>query len=80
MENQILKLLGRKKYLPSNIPELLEQLKLQPSEQQNLQRVLKELEKSGQVASIKGTRLSHARPTWGVRDRDLCSQYRHGDE
>ncbi len=56
MENQILKLLGRKKYLPSNIPELLEQLKLQPSEQQNLQRVLKELEKSGQVASIKGNR------------------------
>ncbi len=56
MENQILKLLGRKNYLPSNIPELLEQLKLQPNEQQNLQRVLKDLEKSGQVASIKGNR------------------------
>lgn len=56
MEEQILKLLGRKRYLPSNIPELLKQLKLPASEQQSLQRSLKELERTGQVARIKGNR------------------------
>lgn len=56
MEDQILKLLGRKNYLPSNIPELLKGLKLPPNEQQNLQRSLRELERLGKVARIKGNR------------------------
>ncbi len=56
MEEQILKLLGRKRYLPSNVPELLKGLKLQPSDQQRLQESLKELERGGQIARIKGNR------------------------
>ncbi|MAS93523.1 MAG: ribonuclease R [Verrucomicrobiales bacterium] len=56
MEDKILKLLGRKNYLPSNIPELLKGLKLPPNEQQNLQRSLRELERLGKVARIKGNR------------------------
>ncbi|MDF1825003.1 MAG: ribonuclease R [Verrucomicrobiales bacterium] len=56
MEENILKLLGRKRYLPSNIPELLKQLKLSANDQQTLQRSLKELERNGLVARIKGNR------------------------
>ncbi len=56
MEEQILRLLGRKKYLPSNIPELLKQLGLLANEQQALQSVLRDLERAGQVARIKGNR------------------------
>ncbi len=56
MEEKILKLLGRKRYLPSNIPELLTQLKLPANEQQSLQDSLKEMERTGQVARIKGNR------------------------
>jgi ribonuclease R len=56
MEDKILKLLGRRSYLPSNIPELLKQLKLEPNQQQNLQKTLADLERSGLVAKIKGNR------------------------
>ena len=56
MENQILKLLARKTYVPANIPELLELLKLPANQQQPLQQVLKDLSQSGQVARIKGNR------------------------
>ncbi|MEC5127315.1 ribonuclease R [Verrucomicrobiales bacterium BCK34] len=56
MEEKILKLLGRKRYLPSNVPELLKGLKLQPGDQQRLQESLKELERGGQIARIKGNR------------------------
>ncbi|MDA7920471.1 ribonuclease R [Verrucomicrobiales bacterium] len=56
MEEQILKLLGRKRYLPSNVPALLKGLKLQASDQQRLQESLKELERGGQIACIKGNR------------------------
>lgn len=56
MEDKILKLLGRRNYLPSNIPELLTRLKLEPNQQQSLQKVLAELERSGLVAKIKGNR------------------------
>ncbi|MEM7601555.1 MAG: ribonuclease R, partial [Verrucomicrobiota bacterium] len=56
MEDKILKLLGRKTYLPSNIPELLKKLNLPPHQQQALQRSLKELERNGLVARIKGNR------------------------
>ncbi|MDA0813144.1 MAG: ribonuclease R [Verrucomicrobia bacterium] len=56
MENQILKLLARKTYVPANVPELLELLKLPANQQQQLQQVLKDLSQSGQVARIKGNR------------------------
>lgn len=56
MENQILKLLGRKNYLPADAFELHNRLKLQPHEQQKLNRTLRALERSGQVARIKGDR------------------------
>jgi ribonuclease R len=56
MENQILKLLGRSDYAPSNIPELLQQLGCPPNRQQELQRELRVLELNGRVARIKGNR------------------------
>ncbi len=56
MEEQILKLLGRRRYVPSNVPELLRLLKESPNRQQALQKVLRELERDGQVARIKGNR------------------------
>jgi len=56
MEKKILKLLGRKSYVPANVPELLKALKLEPDQQQNLQKHLRELTQSGQIARIKGNR------------------------
>jgi len=56
MENQILKLLGRADYAPANIPELLQQLGLARSRQQELQRELHRLEQAGRIARIKGNR------------------------
>ncbi len=49
-------LLARKDYIPANVPELLRQLRLAPQRQQELQRVLRELEQTGRVARIKGNR------------------------
>jgi len=56
MEEKILELLGRKDYAPSNIPELLNRLGLRPNQQQELQQVLRELERSGQITRTKGNR------------------------
>src|SRR5687767_9714880 len=56
MEQQILKLLGRKDYLPLNVPELLRRLGQAPNQQQELQRVLRALEQQGRIARIKGNR------------------------
>ena len=56
MEERLLKLLGHKDYVPANVPELLLALKEEPNQQQALQKELKELEKSGQIARIKGNR------------------------
>src|SRR5712671_1650857 len=56
MEDQILKLLGRRDYVPANVPELLRHLRLSPQRQQELQRVLRGLEQSGRIARIKGNR------------------------
>ena len=56
IKDQILRLLGRKDYVPANIPELLRHLGLNPNRQQELQRALQELEQTGQVARIKGNR------------------------
>ena len=56
MKDQILRLLGRKEYVPLNVPELLRQLRLAANRQQELQRVLRDLEQSGRIARIKGNR------------------------
>ena len=56
MTDELLRLLGQKEYVPSNVPELLRQLRLPPQRQQALQRVLHELEPAGRLARIKGNR------------------------
>lgn len=56
MEEKILKLLGRKNYVPAKVPELLRALKLPASDQQQLQKHLKSLERVGEIARIKGNR------------------------
>jgi ribonuclease R len=56
MEDKILEHLGRRDYLPANVPELLDQLGLPRNRQQDLQRVLRALEQSGRIARIKGNR------------------------
>ena len=61
MEEKILKLLGRKDYVPSNIPQLLKGLQLSPRQQQELQETLRKLEGSGQVLRTKGNRYLQAR-------------------
>jgi ribonuclease R len=60
-----LKLLERKDYVPANVPQLLRLLGLRPNRQQELQRVLRELERAGTIARIKGNR--YIRP----READL---------
>jgi ribonuclease R len=54
VKETLLKLLGQKTYVPSNVPELLRLLRLPPQRQQDLQRVLRELEQAGQLVRIKG--------------------------
>ena len=61
MEDQILRLLGRHGYVPSNVPELLKHLRWAPSRQQELQRVLAGLERSGRIARTKGNRYIQSR-------------------
>src|SRR5437016_9855637 len=56
MESKLLRLVGQRGYLPLNVPELLRTLHLPPQAQQELQRVLRELERTGHVARIKGNR------------------------
>src|SRR5450759_3801279 len=56
MEEQVLSLLGRKHYVPSNVPELLRQLRWPPKRQQELQGVLRPLEDSGRITRTKGNR------------------------
>jgi len=56
MKDQILRLLGKQDYVPANVPELLRLLRLPPNHQQDLQRVLRELEHTGRIARIKGNR------------------------
>jgi ribonuclease R len=61
MEEQVLRLLGRKDYAPANVPELLRLLRLPPNRQQELQRVLRDLEQSGRIARTKGNRYIQSR-------------------
>jgi ribonuclease R len=56
MTKHILRLLGQQDYVPANVPELIRLLKLEPREQQALQRELRSLERSGKIACIKGNR------------------------
>lgn len=56
MKEQIVRLFGRKEYVPANVPELLRLLRLPAGRQQELQQALRELEQSGRVARIKGNR------------------------
>jgi ribonuclease R len=56
MHDKILKLLGRRNYVPANVPELLRALKLEANQQQALQKALHLLQRSGQIARIKGNR------------------------
>jgi ribonuclease R len=65
VRDNLLKLLGRKDYVPANVPQLLRLLGLRPDQQQELQRVLRELEQAGAVVRIKGNR--YIRP----READL---------
>ncbi len=56
MKDQITRLLGQKDYVPANVPELLRLLRWAPPRQQELQRVLRELEQAGLIARLKGNR------------------------
>ncbi len=56
LDQRIVNMLARKDYAPANVPELLRLLRLPPSHQQELQRVLREMEQTGGVARIKGNR------------------------
>jgi ribonuclease R len=56
LKEQLLKLLGQKTYVPSNVPTLLGLLGLPPQRQQDLQYALRELVQAGQLARIKGNR------------------------
>jgi ribonuclease R len=56
ISDSILALLKQRDYIPSNIPELLRGLGLALHRQQELQRVLRELEQLGRVARVKGNR------------------------
>jgi ribonuclease R len=60
MDSRILKLVGRLDYTPLNVPELLQALELPRNQQQALQRALADLERSGQIARIKGNRYARA--------------------
>ena len=60
MDDNILKLLGRQDYVPSNVPELLRRLGLRPQEQRPLQDALHQLEKSGRIVRTKGNRYIQA--------------------
>src|SRR4030088_963913 len=56
MESRILKLLGQPDYTPLNVPELLKAFGLTPNRQQELQSALRALERTGDIARIKGNR------------------------
>ncbi len=56
MKEPLLRLLGQETYVPSNVPELLGLLGQPPERQQDLQRAIRDLEQSGQIARIKGNR------------------------
>ncbi|MEK7676428.1 MAG: ribonuclease R [Verrucomicrobiota bacterium] len=56
IEPKLLNLLGQRDYVPLNVPELLRGLRFAPRRQQELQQVLRTLERAGRIARIKGNR------------------------
>lgn len=56
MEEQILSLLGRKDYSPATASELLELLGLPPDRQSQVNRSLRQLERTGQITCTKNDR------------------------
>jgi ribonuclease R len=56
IKDQIIELLGRRDYVPANVPELLRLLGLPRRGQQELQAAIGELERAGKIARIKGNR------------------------
>lgn len=56
VKDRILKLLGRKNYVPAKLSELARQLRLEVRQEQELRRELRRLERSGHVARVKGDR------------------------
>jgi ribonuclease R len=61
MEEQILGLLGRKDYTPSTEAELLRALSLPPDRHSQLNRHLRQLERSGEITRTKGDRYIKSR-------------------
>ncbi|MFO1487250.1 MAG: ribonuclease R [Verrucomicrobiota bacterium] len=61
MEDKIVELLGREDYVPSNVPELLRSLRLPPHRQQELQGLLRKLERAGLILRTKGNRYIQSR-------------------
>ena len=55
-ESQLLQLLGQNDYAPSTVSELLQALNLTPDRQLQINRVLRQLEKSGQITRTKNDR------------------------
>ncbi len=56
LPEQVSAVLGRENYVPANVPELLQLLRLPPNAQQELQNVLRSMEQAGRIARIKGNR------------------------
>lgn len=56
MEEQVLTLLAHKDYAPATAAELLQQLRLSPDRQSQLNRVLRQLERTGQITRTKNDR------------------------
>jgi len=56
MKDRILKLLGRKDYVPANVDELARRLRLPVDRQPALRRELRALERAGDIARVKGDR------------------------
>jgi len=61
MEDHILQLLGRKDYVPATASELLRHLKLPPDRHSQLNRLLRQLERSGRITRTKGDRYIKSR-------------------
>jgi ribonuclease R len=61
MEELILRLLDRSDYAPSNVPQLIQSLGLRPSQQQQLQQALRDLEHKGQIVRTKAGRYIQSR-------------------
>jgi len=69
MEETLIKHLGHKRYTPSTLTEILEQLGLDPLDQPLLQRDLRDLERRGLAIRIKGGRYLSSASPWLVAGR-----------